>query len=97
MTPEKLEIFTSLEGWVENNILTFLKPVETLWQPQDFLPNPSCPNEEFFKSIMEIREQAEEIVLIIETYDHRSYVISEKRKTTCFIIVHNIRRQRPTI
>ncbi|ONK73753.1 uncharacterized protein A4U43_C04F34900 [Asparagus officinalis] len=62
MTPEKLEIFRSLEGWAEDNILTFLKPVETLWQPQDFLPNPSSDgDEEFFDEIRDIRARARNI------------------------------------
>ncbi|XP_010933036.2 stearoyl-[acyl-carrier-protein] 9-desaturase 5, chloroplastic [Elaeis guineensis] len=55
MHPEKLEIFKSLEKWAEDNILTLLKPVESSWQPQDFLPDPSA--EGFFDSVKEIRDQ----------------------------------------
>lgn len=61
MSPEKLEIFSSMEGWVEDNILTFLKPVESLWQPQDFLPNPWSADEEFFDGIKDIRARAAEL------------------------------------
>ncbi|XP_073146832.1 stearoyl-[acyl-carrier-protein] 9-desaturase, chloroplastic-like [Henckelia pumila] len=41
MPPQKIEIFKSLEGWAENNILVHLKPVEKCWKPQDFLPDPA--------------------------------------------------------
>ncbi|XP_038982871.1 stearoyl-[acyl-carrier-protein] 9-desaturase, chloroplastic-like isoform X2 [Phoenix dactylifera] len=56
MHPEKLEIFKSLEEWVEDNILTLLKPVESSWQPQDFLPDPSA--EGFFDGVKEMRDRA---------------------------------------
>ncbi|CAA6669503.1 unnamed protein product [Spirodela intermedia] len=42
MAPEKLEILVSMDGWVEENILPLLRPVETSWQPQDFLPEASA-------------------------------------------------------
>ncbi|KAJ6814071.1 stearoyl-[acyl-carrier-protein] 9-desaturase, chloroplastic-like [Iris pallida] len=58
MTPEKLELFKSLEGWAEENVLTFLKPVEESWQPQDLLPDAASPDEEFLARITEIRERA---------------------------------------
>ena len=61
MTAEKREMFKSLEGWAEENLLTFLKPVETIWQPQDFLPNPNSCDEEFFEGVREIRERSGEI------------------------------------
>ncbi|XP_073101814.1 stearoyl-[acyl-carrier-protein] 9-desaturase, chloroplastic-like [Elaeis guineensis] len=56
MHPEKQEIFKSLEKWAEDNILTLLKPVESSWQPQDFLPDPSA--EGFFDGIKQIRDRA---------------------------------------
>ncbi|MQL92543.1 hypothetical protein Taro_025167 [Colocasia esculenta] len=59
MPPQKIEIFKSLEGWAENNILTLLKPVEKNWQPQDFLPDPS--SEGFQEEVKELRERAKEI------------------------------------
>ncbi|XP_065010807.1 stearoyl-[acyl-carrier-protein] 9-desaturase, chloroplastic-like [Musa acuminata AAA Group] len=59
ISPEKLEVVKSMEGWMEDNVLTFLKPVESSWQPQDFLPDPS--GEGFLDGIKEIRERAAEI------------------------------------
>ncbi|CAA7394030.1 unnamed protein product [Spirodela intermedia] len=59
MPPQKVEIFKSLEGWAEENILVLLKPVERSWQPQDFLPDPA--GEGFFEEVRELRERAMEI------------------------------------
>lgn len=59
MPPQKVEIFKSLEGWAEENILALLKPVERSWQPQDFLPDPA--GEGFLEEVRELRERAMEI------------------------------------
>lgn len=59
LPPQKIEIFKSLEDWAEKNILVLLKPVETSWQPQDFLPDPS--SEGFHDEVKELRERAKEI------------------------------------
>lgn len=59
MPSEKIEIFKSLEGWAEQNLLVHLKPVERSWQPQDFLPDPAA--EGFEEQIKELRERAKEI------------------------------------
>ncbi|KAG8492972.1 hypothetical protein CXB51_012615 [Gossypium anomalum] len=59
MPPHKIEIFKSLEGWAENNILTHLKPVEKCWQPADFLPDPNSDG--FHDHVKELRERAKEI------------------------------------
>ncbi|MFQ6645417.1 hypothetical protein Gotur_019433 [Gossypium turneri] len=59
MPPQKIEIFKSLEDWAENNILTYLKPVEKCWQPQDFLPDPASDG--FHEQVKELRERAKEI------------------------------------
>ena len=59
MPPEKIEIFRSLEGWAEENLLVHLKPVEKCWQPQDFLPDPA--SEGFYDQVKELRERAKEI------------------------------------
>ncbi|OMO54445.1 Fatty acid desaturase, type 2 [Corchorus olitorius] len=56
---EKIEIFKSMETWVESNILTFLKPVEKCWQPQDFLPDASSDG--FDEQVKELRRRAKEI------------------------------------
>ncbi|KAL5998045.1 Stearoyl-[acyl-carrier-protein] 9-desaturase 7, chloroplastic [Asimina triloba] len=57
--PVNVEIFKSLEKWAEENVLTLLKPVESSWQPQDFLPHPD--SEGFFEQIRELRKRTEEL------------------------------------
>uniref|UniRef100_A0A7N0U0N5 Acyl-[acyl-carrier-protein] desaturase n=1 Tax=Kalanchoe fedtschenkoi TaxID=63787 RepID=A0A7N0U0N5_KALFE len=59
MPPQKIEIFKSIEGWAEENILIHLKPVEKCWQPQDFLPDPVSDG--FEEQVRELRERAKEI------------------------------------
>lgn len=56
ISPEKLEMFKSLEGWASETLLPYLKPVEKCWQPQDFLPEPSA--EDFLDQVKELRERA---------------------------------------
>ncbi|XP_044498006.1 stearoyl-[acyl-carrier-protein] 9-desaturase 5, chloroplastic-like [Mangifera indica] len=55
LPPEKVEIFKSLEGWVEQNVSVHLKPVEKSWQPTDFLPKPET--EGFYDQVKELRER----------------------------------------
>ncbi|XP_004241159.1 stearoyl-[acyl-carrier-protein] 9-desaturase 6, chloroplastic-like [Solanum lycopersicum] len=57
MPPEKLEIFRSLEPWVSENILPFLKPVEKCWQPIEFLPDPSQGPEQFEEEVRALRQR----------------------------------------
>lgn len=59
MPPQKIEIFKSLEGWAEDNILTHLKPVEKCWQAQDFLPDASSDG--FEEQVRELRARAKEL------------------------------------
>ncbi|KAK9068744.1 hypothetical protein SSX86_012859 [Deinandra increscens subsp. villosa] len=59
MPPQKIEIFKSIEGWAEENILVHLKPVEKCWQPQDFLPEPSSDG--FEEQVKELRARAKEL------------------------------------
>uniref|UniRef100_A0A024BTW3 Acyl-[acyl-carrier-protein] desaturase n=1 Tax=Glycine max TaxID=3847 RepID=A0A024BTW3_SOYBN len=61
MPPEKKEIFKSLEGWASEWVLPLLKPVEQCWQPQNFLPDPSLPHEEFSHQVKELRERTKEL------------------------------------
>ncbi|KAJ4964917.1 hypothetical protein NE237_016766 [Protea cynaroides] len=61
MSPENMEIFKSLNGWVEQNILPLLKPVERSWQPHDFLPDSSLPTDVFQEQLRELRERALEL------------------------------------
>ncbi|VVB14712.1 unnamed protein product [Arabis nemorensis] len=59
MPPQKLEIFKSLEGWANDNLLAYLKPVEKSWQPTDFLPE--AESEGFFDQVKELRERCKEL------------------------------------
>ncbi|KAJ8755449.1 hypothetical protein K2173_019247 [Erythroxylum novogranatense] len=59
MSPQKIEMFKSLENWAEQNILIHLKRVEKCWQPQDFLPDPASDG--FDEQVKELRERAKEI------------------------------------
>uniref|UniRef100_M1A2S6 Acyl-[acyl-carrier-protein] desaturase n=1 Tax=Solanum tuberosum TaxID=4113 RepID=M1A2S6_SOLTU len=53
-----MEVFKSLESWVFENILPFLKPVEKCWQPNEFLPNPSqVSNGEFMEEVRALRQR----------------------------------------
>ncbi|OMO82588.1 Fatty acid desaturase, type 2 [Corchorus olitorius] len=59
MPPEKIEIFKSLNDWAEKNLLVLLKPVESCWQPNDFLPAPE--SEGFYDQVKELRERCKEL------------------------------------
>ncbi|XP_009625922.1 stearoyl-[acyl-carrier-protein] 9-desaturase 6, chloroplastic-like [Nicotiana tomentosiformis] len=61
MPAEKLEVFKSLEPWVTQSVLPFLKPVENSWQPNDLLPNPSQPSDEFVDEIRALRQRTCEL------------------------------------
>ncbi|XP_021734327.1 stearoyl-[acyl-carrier-protein] 9-desaturase, chloroplastic-like [Chenopodium quinoa] len=59
LSPQKIEMFKSLENWAEENILVLLKPVEKCWQPQDYLPDPA--SEGFDEQVKELRERTKEL------------------------------------
>ncbi|XP_047319193.1 stearoyl-[acyl-carrier-protein] 9-desaturase, chloroplastic-like [Impatiens glandulifera] len=59
LPPHKKEIFKSMESWAKTNVLTLLKPVETCWQPQDLLPQPS--SDDFLAHVHDLRQMAREI------------------------------------
>jgi acyl-[acyl-carrier-protein] desaturase len=64
MTEEKInmsrfEVVKSIEGFVEENLSSLLKPVEESWQPNDFLPD--MTKESWQDELKEIRERAKEI------------------------------------
>ncbi|XP_062099625.1 stearoyl-[acyl-carrier-protein] 9-desaturase 6, chloroplastic-like [Humulus lupulus] len=61
MPPEKEEVFKSLEGWATKSILPLLKPVEKSWQPQDFLPDSTKSDEEFFEEVRALRDRTAEL------------------------------------
>lgn len=56
ITPERLEIIKSLDGWAETTLLPLLKPVHECWQPQDFLPDPE--KESFLDEVKDLRARS---------------------------------------
>ncbi|WP_274474869.1 acyl-ACP desaturase [Mangrovimonas aestuarii] len=55
----RLEVMKFLEKDVDALIDKYLIPIETIWQPTDFLPNSESDN--FFEEVREIRELAKEL------------------------------------
>jgi acyl-[acyl-carrier-protein] desaturase len=55
----RLEVMQHLEKDVESLIQKYLIPVETIWQPTDFLPN--SESESFYDEVREIRELSKEL------------------------------------
>ena len=55
----RLEVMNFLEKDVDKLIQKYLIPIEDIWQPTDFLPNPDSNS--FFDEIKEIRELAKEL------------------------------------
>ena len=56
---ERLEVMQHLEGFVEETADKFLKPVDTMWQPADLLPD--SREEGFFDQVRELQERAREL------------------------------------
>ncbi|KAH7290912.1 hypothetical protein KP509_30G069100 [Ceratopteris richardii] len=56
---EIIELFESLQGWAQENLLPYLKPVDKCWQPQDFLPDPT--GEGFEEELRELRRRSREL------------------------------------
>ena len=50
------EVLQNLEGFLKENMGTFLKSVEDSWQPSDFLPD--SRSETFFDEVKELREKS---------------------------------------
>ncbi|XP_062099146.1 stearoyl-[acyl-carrier-protein] 9-desaturase 6, chloroplastic-like [Humulus lupulus] len=61
MSPDKAEVFKSLESWAIQSILPLLKPVDQSWQPQDLLPDPTKSDEEFFDQVRTMQDRAAEL------------------------------------
>ena len=55
----RLEVMKLLEKSVDDYVDKFLIPVETIWQPTDFLPDSQSEN--FFEDVREIQELAKEL------------------------------------
>jgi len=55
----RLEVMSFLEKDIDALIQKYLIPVDTIWQPTDFLPN--SEGDHFFEEVKEIRELAKEL------------------------------------
>ncbi|MEC3906391.1 acyl-ACP desaturase [Tamlana sp. 2201CG12-4] len=58
---KRLEVMKFLEKDVDALMEKYLIPIETIWQPTDFLPNSENPDDDFFEEIREIRELAKDL------------------------------------
>ncbi|XP_039832311.1 acyl-[acyl-carrier-protein] desaturase 7, chloroplastic-like isoform X2 [Panicum virgatum] len=62
LTPERLDVLREMETWVEEHVLTLLKPVEASWQPSDLLPDPAALGSDgFHAACLELRAAAAEV------------------------------------
>jgi len=59
LPPEKVELFTHLQPWAEEELLPLLKSVDKNWQPQDFLPDPT--SDTFIDEVRELRQRCAEL------------------------------------
>jgi len=55
----RLEVMQAIEHKVEGFIDSFLIPIEEIWQPSDFLPDPQSDN--FLESVKQLREESKEL------------------------------------
>lgn len=59
LTPARLELVNSMSDFAAEQVVPLLKPVDKLWQPQDFLPDPESPD--FLDAIHDLRERTKNI------------------------------------
>ncbi|TAE55791.1 MAG: acyl-ACP desaturase [Bacteroidetes bacterium] len=55
----RLEVMQAIEPKVDDFMKEYLSPIETIWQPSDFLPDPT--RDDFFEKVTELRELAKEL------------------------------------
>ena len=55
----RLEVMQAIEPRVDEFMDSFLIPIEDIWQPSDFLPDPKGDN--FFNAIEQLREESKEL------------------------------------
>ncbi|WP_370477514.1 acyl-ACP desaturase [Tamlana flava] len=58
---KRIEVMQFLEKDVDALMEKYLIPIDTIWQPTDFLPNSEAKDDDFFEEIKEIRELAKEL------------------------------------
>ncbi|KAF3445561.1 hypothetical protein FNV43_RR10737 [Rhamnella rubrinervis] len=59
--PHQVEVFRSLDDWASQCVLPLLKPVKDSWQPQDLLPDPNLPSDEFTEHVRALRDRTAEL------------------------------------
>ena len=57
----RLEVMNFLEKDVDSLMEKYLIPIDSIWQPTDFLPNSETTDSAFFEELTEIRELAKEL------------------------------------
>lgn len=55
----RIEVMRAIEGKVDGFIEDYLTPIETIWQPTDFLPDPL--SDSFISDVEQIREESKEL------------------------------------
>jgi acyl-[acyl-carrier-protein] desaturase len=55
----RLEVMNTIEPMIDSLMEKYLTPIEQIWQPSDFLPDPTKP--EFLENVKELRELAKEL------------------------------------
>lgn len=55
----RLEVMKAMEGRIGDLMAKYLIPIETIWQPTDFLPDSKADT--FFDEVREMREEAKEL------------------------------------
>ena len=58
---KRLEVMKFLEKDVDALMEKYLIPIDSIWQPTDFLPNSETTDESFFEEVKEIRELAKDL------------------------------------
>mmetsp|Transcript_23592 Transcript_23592/g.57817 ORF Transcript_23592/g.57817 Transcript_23592/m.57817 type:complete len:402 (+) Transcript_23592:359-1564(+) len=59
LSAKRREVILDMSHFAEHELLKLLKPTDTNWQPQDYLPDPSSPD--FFDQIKEIQNRSGKI------------------------------------
>lgn len=70
LNPTRIEVMHFLAQKIDSIIEEFLKPIDTNWQPSDFLPESNNP--EFTKEIREIQEQCKAL-----PYDYMAILVGD--------------------
>jgi len=70
LNPTRIEVMHFLAQKIDSIIEEFLKPIDTNWQPSDFLPESNNP--EFTKEIKEIQEQCKAL-----PYDYMAILVGD--------------------